>query len=100
MAAASDASSAKASGAGDTFPTFGPEDEGVLKACKPEAAKDLGGWVEEKEPEHPSVVMHMVRSLIPGQDLTRVTIPSWYLEKRSLLEKFTDVMMHPELALG
>lgn len=63
-------------------------------------ASTLGGKVDEKEPEAPNVVMHMVKQLMPGQDLTRVTIPSFFLENRSLLEKLADVMMHPHLIVN
>lgn len=38
--------------------------------------------------------------MTPGQDLTRVTIPPWFLEPRSLLERWADVLMHPELLHG
>ena len=41
-----------------------------------------------------------VKSLVPGQDLTRVTIPPFYLEPRSLLERMSDLLMHPDLLLG
>jgi oxysterol-binding protein-related protein 8 len=37
---------------------------------------------------------------MPGQDLTRVTIPAFFLEPRSLLERMADTMMHPELLIG
>jgi oxysterol-binding protein-related protein 8 len=37
---------------------------------------------------------------MPGQDLTRVTIPSFFLEPRSLLERMADTQMHPDLLLG
>ena len=37
---------------------------------------------------------------MPGQDLTRVTIPAFFLEPRSLLERMADTMMHPDLLLG
>ena len=40
-----------------------------------------------------------VSSLMPGQDLTRVTIPTFFLEPRSLLERMADMLMHPELLL-
>ena len=36
---------------------------------------------------------------MPGQDLTRVTIPSWFLEPRSLLERLADTLMHPDVLL-
>jgi len=71
----------------------------LLAACQPDPEHTLGGAHNTEDPEHPSTVGHMVRSLMPGQDLTRVTIPSWFLESRSLLEKMTDTMMHPQLLL-
>lgn len=37
---------------------------------------------------------------MPGQDLTRVTIPSFFLEPRSLLERMADTQMHPDLLLN
>ena len=80
-------------------PTFTEEDERVYDVAEPEPEDELGGRVEDEEPEHPSVLMSLVRSLMPGQELSRVTIPSWFLESRSLLEKFTDTMMHPQLLL-
>lgn len=40
-----------------------------------------------------------VKSLMPGQDLTRVTIPAFFLEPRSLLERMADTLMHPDLLL-
>lgn len=41
-----------------------------------------------------------VKSLMPGQDLTRVTIPAWFLESRSLLERLADMLMHPDLLIA
>jgi hypothetical protein len=41
-----------------------------------------------------------VRQLMPGQDLTRVTIPAFFLEPRSLLERMADTQMHPDLLLN
>lgn len=37
---------------------------------------------------------------MPGQDLTRVTIPAFFLEPRSLLERMADTLMHPELLIA
>lgn len=36
---------------------------------------------------------------MPGQDLTRVSIPSWFLDRNSLLERMSDTLMHPDLLL-
>lgn len=71
--------------------------DGVYGLLVPDADDTLGGRKDDDPPETPSVIMHMVKSLMPGQDLTRVTIPSFYLESRTLLEKLGDVMMHPHL---
>lgn len=46
------------------------------------------------------LLSHAVKSLMPGQDLTRVTIPAFFLEPRSLLERMADTMMHPDLMLN
>ncbi len=92
---AAPASEAQACGL-EPIPLSGDE---LLAACEPDAEHTLGGAHNTEDPEHPSTVGHMVRSLMPGQDLTRVTIPSWFLESRSLLEKMTDTMMHPHLLL-
>ena len=78
------------------------EQEGarLLALLEPDPPHSLGGVRDDVEPAHPSVIVHMVKSLMPGQDLTRVTIPPFFLEPRSLLERMADLMMHPELLLG
>lgn len=35
-----------------------------------------------------------------GMDLSRVTFPTFVLEPRSMLERITDFMSHPELIFG
>ncbi|PAA72564.1 hypothetical protein BOX15_Mlig011358g2 [Macrostomum lignano] len=59
-----------------------------------ELESDLGS-VEE----HKSVILHLLQQLKLGMDLTRVVLPTFILEKRSLLEMFADSMLHPELFL-
>lgn len=72
----------------------------MFQLAEADPAHTLGGIKDDIEPEHPSVIGHMVKSLMPGQDLTRVTIPSFFLEPRSLLERMADTQMHPDLLLG
>ncbi|XP_064635770.1 oxysterol-binding protein-related protein 11-like [Lineus longissimus] len=55
---------------------------------------DLGG-VEE----HKSVILHLLSQLKLGMDLTKVVLPTFILEKRSLLEMFADCMAHPDTFL-
>ncbi|XP_021930327.1 oxysterol-binding protein-related protein 11-like isoform X2 [Zootermopsis nevadensis] len=47
--------------------------------------------------EHKSVILHLLSQLKLGMDLTRVVLPTFILEKRSLLEMFADCMGHPQL---
>jgi hypothetical protein len=59
---------------------------------------DLGENDADEKPQ--SLIAHLVSSLTSGQDLTRVLIPTFFLEPRSLLEKYTDLWVHPQLLLG
>eukprot|EP00158_Paraphelidium_tribonemae_P000233 Partr_v1_DN20168_c0_g2_i1_m32647 putative Oxysterol-binding protein len=74
--------------------------EQLYDLAQPDPEHTLGGIKDDIEPDHPSVIGHIVKSLMPGQDLTRVTIPSFFLEPRSLLERMADTQMHPDLLLG
>ncbi|KAJ9586004.1 hypothetical protein L9F63_020342 [Diploptera punctata] len=47
--------------------------------------------------EHKSIILHLLSQLKLGMDLTRVVLPTFILEKRSLLEMFADCMGHPHL---
>lgn len=71
----------------------------LLDETVPDPEDTLGGKTGREEPPHPGLIRHILTSLRPGQDLTRVTIPSFFLEDRSLLEKLTDTMMHPDIIL-
>ncbi|XP_038052986.1 oxysterol-binding protein-related protein 11-like isoform X2 [Patiria miniata] len=54
--------------------------------------EDIGG-VEE----HKSVILHLLSQLKLGMDLTKVVLPTFILEKRSLLEMYADFMAHPDM---
>ncbi|RDD41793.1 Oxysterol-binding protein-related protein 11 [Trichoplax sp. H2] len=49
--------------------------------------------------EHKSVIMHLLGQLKLGMDLTKVTLPTFILERRSLLEMYADFFAHPDLFL-
>jgi len=36
----------------------------------------------------------------PGMDLSKIALPTFVLEPRSLLERITDFFSHPELIFG
>ncbi|XP_058247625.1 oxysterol-binding protein-related protein 11 isoform X3 [Hemibagrus wyckioides] len=58
----------------------------------PAEEEDLGAVEEER-----SVILHLLSQLKLGMDLTRVVLPTFILEKRSLLEMYADFMSHPDL---
>ncbi|KAJ8040051.1 Oxysterol-binding protein-related protein 9 [Holothuria leucospilota] len=47
--------------------------------------------------KHGSVITHLLSQVRLGMDLTRVVLPTFILEKRSLLEMYADFFAHPEL---
>ncbi|SMQ44930.1 unnamed protein product [Zymoseptoria tritici ST99CH_1A5] len=49
--------------------------------------------------EQGSVLSHIISQLRPGADLSRVTLPTFILEPRSMLERITNFMAHPETLL-
>ncbi|KAG9349748.1 hypothetical protein JZ751_028196 [Albula glossodonta] len=70
-----------------------PEDE-VEDSFRDEE-DDLGAVEEER-----SVILHLLSQLKLGMDLTRVVLPTFILEKRSLLEMYADFMSHPDLLVA
>ncbi|KAI1499193.1 Oxysterol-binding protein [Biscogniauxia marginata] len=52
------------------------------------------------EPEQGNVLTHIISQLRPGADLSRVTLPTFILEPRSMLERITNFMCHPEMLLS
>ncbi|KAK1165988.1 hypothetical protein AOXY_G12504 [Acipenser oxyrinchus oxyrinchus] len=67
-----------------------PEDEVVDSIVEKE--DELGPIEEER-----SIILHLLSQLKLGMDLTRVVLPTFILEKRSLLEMYADFMSHPDL---
>ncbi len=44
-----------------------------------------------------SVIMHMLSQVRVGMDLTRIVLPTFILEKRSLLEMYAEFLSHPDI---
>lgn len=53
----------------------------------------------ESVEEHKSIILHLLSQLKLGMDLTKVVLPTFILERRSLLEMFADCMAHPDFFL-
>lgn len=46
---------------------------------------------------HGSVITHLLSQVKIGMDLTKVVLPTFILERRSLLEMYADYFAHPDL---
>ncbi|KAG7458058.1 hypothetical protein MATL_G00233890 [Megalops atlanticus] len=57
--------------------------------------EDLGVMDDQR-----SVILHLLSQLKLGMDLTRVVLPTFILEKRSLLEMYANFMAHPDMFLS
>ena len=44
-----------------------------------------------------SIIMHMISQVRIGMDLTKIVLPTFILEKRSLLEMYADFLAHPDI---
>ncbi|KAL8623993.1 hypothetical protein ACOMHN_040619 [Nucella lapillus] len=49
--------------------------------------------------DHKNVILHLLSQVKLGMDLTKITLPTFILERRSLLEMFADCMAHPDIFL-
>ena len=48
---------------------------------------------------HGSVITHLLSQVRIGMDLTKIVLPTFILERRSLLEMYSDFFAHPDLFL-
>lgn len=66
---------------------------------------DWDSLYDEDDPEddlgsvesHGSVLSHLLSQVKIGMDLTKVVLPTFILEKRSLLEMYADFFAHPDM---
>ena len=74
------------------------------KASRP--AFDYDAMYEDDEEEleslenHGSVISHLISQVKIGMDLTKVVLPTFILERRSLLEMYADFFAHPDLFIS
>nr|XP_008264321.1 oxysterol-binding protein-related protein 10 isoform X4 [Oryctolagus cuniculus] len=79
-------------------PNSGPElvlSEDEKSDNEDEEEAELGVMEDQR-----SVILHLISQLKLGMDLTKVVLPTFILEKRSLLEMYADFMAHPDLLLA
>lgn len=84
------------SGEGRTEPTMGKSNENSTSidwdSMYDEEEEDLGSLEGQG-----SVIRHLLSQIRIGMDLTKVVLPTFILERRSLLEMYADFFAHPDL---
>lgn len=64
----------------------------------PDEISGMGDTLQEEfADENKSIIWHLMKQVRPGMDLSRVVLPTFILEPRSLLEKFADYYYHSNL---
>ncbi|KAI0656832.1 Oxysterol-binding protein [Cubamyces menziesii] len=82
--------------------------QAAQKVYKPRAAVDDDKVPDDTEPDDTSIldenegsiIASLISQLRVGMDLHKVTFPTFVLEPRSMLERITDFMSHPDLLFG
>lgn len=55
--------------------------------------------IDEMDNEGQSILMGIIAQLRPGMDLSRITLPTFILEKKSMLERITNFFQIPDMLL-
>ena len=55
---------------------------------------------EDLDANHGSVISHLLSQVKIGMDLTKVALPTFILERRSLLEMYADFFAHPDMFIS
>ncbi|GFN78697.1 oxysterol-binding protein [Plakobranchus ocellatus] len=81
--------------------TVPSDPDGLLPDAEDEVVDEAVYADQELEgvEEHKSIILHLLSQLKLGMDLTKVVLPTFILERRSLLEMFADCMAHPDAFL-
>ncbi|KAI8983186.1 Oxysterol-binding protein [Trametes punicea] len=82
--------------------------QAAQKVYKPRGVPDEDKVPDDTEPDDTSIldenegsiIASLISQLRVGMDLHKVTFPTFVLEPRSMLERITDFMSHPDLLFG
>ena len=66
---------------------------------EPETNNEVEGDQEQLDDEPKNIILEMIKQLRYGMDLHKVTFPTFVLEYRSMLERISDFLAHPELII-
>ncbi|ABN68302.2 Oxysterol binding protein-like protein OBPa [Scheffersomyces stipitis CBS 6054] len=73
----------------------GDEPVGKSSQSGPENTDDI----DEVDNEGQSILMGIIAQLRPGMDLSKITLPTFILEKKSMLERITNFFQIPQILL-
>lgn len=76
--------------------------KGIQRLGKDDAPPDgaAADDIEELDEESGNILLSLISQLRIGMDLHRVTLPTFVLEPRSMLERITDFLSHPDIIFG
>ncbi|CCD26319.1 oxysterol-binding protein related protein OSH7 NDAI_0H01450 [Naumovozyma dairenensis CBS 421] len=55
--------------------------------------------IDENDESGQNIILNIISQLKPGCDLSRITLPTFILEKKSMLERITNQLQFPDLLL-
>lgn len=55
--------------------------------------------VDEVDDGNRNIIFAIIAQLRPGADLARITLPTFILERKSMLERITNIMQHPSMLI-
>lgn len=55
--------------------------------------------IDENDDAGQSILLNIISQLRPGSDLSRITLPTFILEKKSMLERITNQLQFPDILL-
>ncbi|KAH3676807.1 hypothetical protein OGATHE_001297 [Ogataea polymorpha] len=56
--------------------------------------------IDEVDDQGQSILMGIISQLRPGSDLSRITLPTFILERKSMLERITNQLQQPDILLA
>lgn len=55
--------------------------------------------IDENDESGQNIILNIISQLRPGSDLSRITLPTFILEKKSMLERITNQLQFPDILL-
>ncbi|AET40524.1 oxysterol-binding protein OSH6 Ecym_6132 [Eremothecium cymbalariae DBVPG len=55
--------------------------------------------IDENDESGQNIILSIISQLKPGSDLTRITLPTFILEKKSMLERITNQLQYPDIII-